>query len=221
MHVLARARQIQRNLSADGLRATLYKSYYYGLGYVFDAFHERIDTTSPATQETLTEDGTPRGDRTAAFPCHPGVLRRALDALAVSANDVFLDIGCGKGRALVVARRYPFQRIIGVDLIPSHIRVCRRNLERLGSRNHQLILGDALKIDYPSDVTVCFLFKPFPEPVILACLARLLPRPRAVILMGSDALKHLPGYRLQETYRHGPSDRFDYLLFTREPGVES
>lgn len=220
MHVLARARQIQRNLSADGLRATLYKSYYYGLGYAFDVVHKRIDTTSPATRETQTETGTPRGDRTAAFPCHPGVLRRALDALAVSPSDVFLDIGCGKGRALVVARDYPFQRIIGVDLMPSHIRICRRNLERLNNRNHQLILDDALKIDYPTDVTICFLFKPFPEPVILACLARLLPRPRAVILMGSDALKHLPGYRLQKTYRHGPSERFDYLLFTRESEAE-
>ncbi len=33
-----------------------------------------------------------------------------------SDNDVFLDYGCGKGRAVVTAATYPFRRVIGVEL---------------------------------------------------------------------------------------------------------
>src|SRR4051794_18680135 len=43
-------------------------------------------------------------------------LYRALRALRVHPDDVLLDLGAGKGRALVVAAHLPFRRLIGVEL---------------------------------------------------------------------------------------------------------
>src|SRR6185312_2458247 len=44
-------------------------------------------------------------------------LRRALKLLRVSSCDVFLDIGCGLGRAIVYAAHfYSPRRVIGIDI---------------------------------------------------------------------------------------------------------
>lgn len=216
MHLLVRMRQVRRNIAQNGLRPTLYKVYFYIYGYLYDLSSGGLDTTSPATEETLAEDGTPRGDRTAAFPCHPAVLRHALRSLNVSKADVFLDIGCGKGRALTVAARFPFRRLVGVDLMRTHIDVTQRNLEKLGRSEAELIHADALTVSYPDDVSICFLFKPFPERVILDCLQRLDGHARAIILMGTSGLEEISGYRLHARYSHRPTARFDYLIFERE-----
>jgi SAM-dependent methyltransferase len=48
----------------------------------------------------------------------PLTLRTALDAVP-SEGFTFVDLGCGKGRALIVASEYRFSRIIGVDFYPT------------------------------------------------------------------------------------------------------
>src|SRR4051794_27662217 len=39
-----------------------------------------------------------------------------LDHLALGPSDVFVDVGCGKGRVLCCAAHYPVGKVIGVDL---------------------------------------------------------------------------------------------------------
>ena len=60
--------------------------------------------------------GNPFEDATAYTPL--GIFRplKSIRALNVRAGDVFLDLGCGKGRALALASLFPFTRIIGVEL---------------------------------------------------------------------------------------------------------
>ena len=43
-----------------------------------------------------------------------------------------VDIGCGKGRVLMMATEYAFPEIMGVELDPGLARVARKNLSRLG-----------------------------------------------------------------------------------------
>lgn len=219
MRLATRVRQFQGNLAENGLGPTLYKVYFYLYGYAFDYGSGGLDTTSPATSDTLADDGRPKGDRTAAFPCHPRILRQSLQKLDITPADVFMDIGCGKGRALAVAAGFPFKRLVGVDLIGRHIEVTRSNLQRMGVFEAQLIEGNALTLPFPDDVSVCFLFKPFPEEVILDCIRRLNDSSlRAIIVMGSD-LEAVEGYRVVRRYVHRPSTRFSYLLLERDPTV--
>ena len=42
----------------------------------------------------------------------------------------FVDVGSGKGRALLLASDYPFREIIGVELSPELDRVARANIAR-------------------------------------------------------------------------------------------
>src|SRR5262245_58290283 len=59
------------------------------------------------------------------------LLGRLLRDLGVSRSDAFIDFGCGKGQVLALVSRFPFGRVIGLDLSPSLLARAERNLERI------------------------------------------------------------------------------------------
>jgi SAM-dependent methyltransferase len=84
-----------------------------------------------------------------------------LRRLRPSRDDVFLDVGSGLGRTVLLARRMRFRRVIGVELSPEMHTVAEGNLrdERLpGRAPTTLVLDDVLRYDIPSDVTVVYLY---------------------------------------------------------------
>lgn len=99
------------------------------------------------------------------------VIRRAFDSFPITKHDVLVDLGCGKGRVLVVACSYPFAEIIGVELIPQLAAVARRNL-RTESRC-SVVVSDAGSFALPDHATVLFLFNPF-TPTVDARVGQLL-----------------------------------------------
>jgi SAM-dependent methyltransferase len=92
-------------------------------------------------------------------------LRRALRKRAIRPTDVFLDFGSGKGRVVYQAARYPFARVIGVEISPKLNDLARRNIERnrhkLACRNIELVTIDAREFEIPDDVTIVYLYHPF------------------------------------------------------------
>ena len=89
---------------------------------------------------------------------------RMMRILAPGRDDVFYDIGCGKGRILCVAARLRLKRVVGVELFEELCTVARHNAECLRGRKTPIdvICVDATKIDY-SDGTVFMLYYPFGE----------------------------------------------------------
>lgn len=74
----------------------------------------------------------------------------------------FVDVGCGKGRALIVAATYPFKRVIGVEYAPDLAKACRENLEELHlSSKCEVVLGDAAEFRFPDGKLFVFFFNPF------------------------------------------------------------
>ena len=47
---------------------------------------------------------------------------------------VFVDLGSGKGRTLLMASDYPFRRIVGVELLPALHQAAQENLEQVSKR---------------------------------------------------------------------------------------
>jgi SAM-dependent methyltransferase len=92
--------------------------------------------------------------------------RQALDYRRFS----FVDVGSGKGRALLLALDYPFREIIGVELSPELDRVARANLARYtGSRNRapvSSIQGDAAEFQWPPVPLVIYMWNAFTGPVM-------------------------------------------------------
>jgi hypothetical protein len=79
------------------------------------------------------ELGLPRPDFSDYMPFGLLSLRRALPRREVSTNDVFLDVGSGMSRiVLLAAMSYPFQRVLGVEIVRTtsdlHVRGGRGSL---------------------------------------------------------------------------------------------
>src|SRR5438045_5385838 len=80
---------------------------------------------------------------------------------------VFLDLGSGKGRTLMMASDYPFQRIIGVELLPALNQVARENIALYKGESQKClaiesICADATTFPLPAAPLVLYLFNPFP-----------------------------------------------------------
>ena len=90
----------------------------------------------------------------------------------------FVDLGSGKGRALLMASMYPFARIVGVEVQPELDAIARRNIE-VFARDGQLcrhiesLCADAREYDFPPENLVLYLFNPFPAYVLREVLEKL------------------------------------------------
>ena len=100
-----------------------------------------------------------------------------LSELPISYNDyVFVDLGSGKGRALLLASNFPFKQIIGVELAPSLHEIAIKNIRLYHpptQRCHNItsLHTDAARYQIPNDDAVLYLFNPFDEKVIADVLS--------------------------------------------------
>ncbi len=82
----------------------------------------------------------------------------------------FVDVGSGKGRALLLASDYPFHEIIGVELSPELDRVARANIARYtGPRPRPPVIsiqGDAAEFLWPTGPLVVYMWNAFTGPVM-------------------------------------------------------
>jgi len=76
-----------------------------------------------------------------------GLRGEAADALALTAGDTVVDLGCGTGANLGYLRERvgPEGTVMGVDLTPKMLEQARAAVERQGWRNVHLVRGDAAR----------------------------------------------------------------------------
>jgi SAM-dependent methyltransferase len=95
----------------------------------------------------------------------------------LSSATSIVDLGCGKGRVLVVAAHYGFTEITGIDFAFELCREAAVNMEKVNSRFplvHWNIINSSVE-DYdimPHD-SVFFMFNPFTEEIIRIFLNKL------------------------------------------------
>ncbi len=59
----------------------------------------------------------------------PRIFRRMLRGLNIDHSEyVFVDMGCGKGKVVLLAAELPFKRVVGVELSPKLARIAKNNL---------------------------------------------------------------------------------------------
>jgi SAM-dependent methyltransferase len=94
--------------------------------------------------------------------------------LALGPSDVFVDIGCGKGRVLCAAARQSVGKVIGIDLSVERCQEATENARRMRGRRAPIEVANALaqEFDY-SSATAVFLFNPFGPATLEATLNRI------------------------------------------------
>ena len=140
--------------------------------------------------------------------CHPTCVRAALDIIPDPAGYSFLDLGCGKGRAMIVASEYSFRQIIGVELSAELARVANRNAKVIRAAFPRRVPikarnGDATRADLPAGSLVVFNYHAFGRELVDRIVSRLHDE---VVAVGrevffiyenpvhADALDSLPGF---------------------------
>ena len=94
-------------------------------------------------------------------------------------NDYSLvDIGCGKGRVLMLASEIAFREIVGVELNPRLARVAEKNLRKWLRRpracgNVRVAVQDVLSAPLPDGPVAVFYFNSFEREMAEIWLARL------------------------------------------------
>jgi SAM-dependent methyltransferase len=111
-------------------------------------------------------------------PVQPSVIRTILTALGDVTEYTFIDYGCGKGRAILVATEFPFQKIIGVELSSSLADVARRNAVVFAGRFPErtkidIYAQNVLDYEPPHSNVAIFIYHSFGRPVWAEVLKKL------------------------------------------------
>jgi hypothetical protein len=114
---------------------------------------------------------------------YEAVVREAFDAivrdLAIDhGRFVFIDIGSGKGRALLLASCFPFQEIIGVEISATLTRIAEDNIRIFKDdeqRCHSIrtVCCDGGSFELPLVDAVLYLNNPFDDKVMQPLLSRI------------------------------------------------
>lgn len=107
-------------------------------------------------------------------------------------NFVFVDIGSGLGRVLLLASEYPFRAIRGVEFSPDLHAIATENIRRYRSDTQKCtdiasICQDATQFEIPEQQAFLYFYNPFEEPVMRQVVANieqsLRKHPRDVYLL--------------------------------------
>lgn len=155
----------------------------------FDQIHG-VETSGLVPAANLVTGHANDEHVTAYYGVAPSILRTLIDLWRETPPPEpiyrysFIDIGAGKGRAMLVASELPFHQVIGIELNPAMATIARQNLDRWQQAHAtdstaprlapiQLQEQDALSFDFPSTPTLVFLFHPFEAPVLKQLLRRI------------------------------------------------
>lgn len=126
-------------------------------------------------------------------PVEPELFHEMMRSLRVDFSQfTFIDIGSGKGRALLLAAEYPFRKITGVELLPELNAIAEENIRKFRSEHPSsplinTICDDATRFTFPDAPLIVLLNNPLPEPGLrklahnLARRARQYDRPLLVV----------------------------------------
>lgn len=140
---------------------------------VFDVLHN-VETSNPELLEKLTIVGSNREHGVLYEPTDMGIAREVLKALPVDAHErfTFVDYGSGKGRMLLLASRYPFRGVIGIEFSSELHQIAQKNLQRFFGwgltrcRNVVCHHAEATTFPIPAGPLITYFFNPFHAPVV-------------------------------------------------------
>jgi hypothetical protein len=94
-------------------------------------------------------------------------------------NYTFVDIGAGKSRTLLLASRYNFGRIVGVEFAKELVDCSKRNIAGFKSdwqecRDLAIVEADAAQFELPNTPLVLFFYNPFSQNVFDAVLGNVI-----------------------------------------------
>ncbi|MCJ2066260.1 class I SAM-dependent methyltransferase [Methylobacterium sp. J-088] len=141
----------------------------------------------------------------------PSALRRTFSLLPDVENLHLIDLGCGKGRAILVASEFGFRSITGIEYNPILADIARQNIRHYSqraqaSRQPVVITKDATIFEPPKGPIAIFMYNPFPADLMQKVIKNLEmslaqdPRDLFLILLNPVAAPMIDGSPALERY---------------------
>jgi hypothetical protein len=116
-------------------------------------------------------------DSVAHIASDPDEFSSALQALGIDdfSGFTFVDLGAGKGRALLLAAPHGFRSIVGVEFARELVQVAQRNIQVAGgsvAERTTILQLDATAYDLPEGPVVLFMYNPFGATTMAAVARR-------------------------------------------------
>jgi SAM-dependent methyltransferase len=185
-------RTFRRALAKYGLLGTLYRIgnfVYWRIRNLMPAARRAARRAAKASREFDEKHGVRTGGRArlAQFeipdetwihgnyyePVAPKMFRDLLAATNIAdwSRYVFIDLGAGLGRAVLLASEYPFRKIVGVEFAPEMVAEAKQNLANFRNPSQvcpdlEMVLMDATEYPLPAEPTVLYLYNPFQVPLM-------------------------------------------------------
>jgi SAM-dependent methyltransferase len=110
--------------------------------------------------------------------CFPECVRRAIKSVPDVEEYAFYDLGCGMGRALVVASEFPLRELIGVELSEHLCAIARKNAAKIAANYPartpiQIQCADAGEVRFQGKKLVVFFYHSFGRATLAPIIARL------------------------------------------------
>ncbi len=190
--------RLNESLRQKGLIGTLKSAVRILADYRFDLKYGTDTMQRVEVGSFDTDSGNkPHATRYQATKTRP--LLKLLHELPLPREGVFVDLGCGKGRVLLIAAQLGFRKVVGIELCADLCRRARKNLE-LFSRKHpasspiEVVETDAAHYEFTGDENVFFLYNPFDAVVleqVLANIAKSVQKtPRDIWMIYNNPVEH-------------------------------
>lgn len=177
MSLSSNLRRIRYSIASTGLFRGLADLAIVLLGARAVGYVPERDRSFDARYGTDTGDRIPTADLGIAdetvrerailyLPSPERVTRWMLNTLGIDYSQYsFVDLGCGKGRVLLVASTYGFQRVVGVEISEELSRIARANVARFPARLRKSAIDvqtvDATAVSFPLTNLVVHMYHPF------------------------------------------------------------
>ena len=162
--------EVMSSLRSVGLRKTLGHIFGTLADYRFDRKYG-IDTAGwiPISDLVVLGSNSEYGEN--YQPSRVAPLRRVLRQLDIPRDNTFIDIGSGKGRALIIAMEHGFTRVKGIEFAGDLCEIARANTERARGAlrteaRPEILHSDVVDYAIQDDDTVFYLFNPFDATVM-------------------------------------------------------
>lgn len=186
-------------LRRQGVKGTVVKTVGVIADYWFDWRHG-TDTIATSRLDNLTIETASREHGTSYEGIRVLPARRAIPHLRkLVAGGVFVDLGCGKGKAVMLAAQAGLPSR-GIEFARELCEVARRNWAsfhvKAGCRPEAcaIVEGDVTTYAYPTDETIYFINNPFDEVILAKVVANVTDsakrQPRRVLIVICNLSPH-------------------------------
>ena len=169
-----------------------------------------ITTSGVDELQSLEKKGIDIDHYSIYMPVSYDLLDDIFNQLNIKDTSHFLDIGCGKGRALCVAPYKGFNKVSGIDLSKEFCIAAEENLaitkKHFPGLQYKIINNDAFYFEIPNDADHIFMFNPFDEVIMDAVAENILesfeinPRTITVIYVNPICKQELLNVGFKEIY---------------------